>query len=215
VRHLAEVERAADRGVRLRLPGDPGVWLCAAQFAFIAGAEGGATAILGSLVERLRPAPGIWGSEATWPAAVTAVMLCGIVAGRVAFTVLSTRLRERAIIGLCLSAGLFALPAAFCGSAAVYLPGFFLTGVCFSATWPAFFALAARRYRADRTFLSFAAAFFTALGISGCVYLVSAVGNADERLPHAFVAGTAVMGAFAVYLYLTPWGRRLAAPPPA
>jgi len=211
VDHLRKVERAADEDRRLRLPRDPAVWACVAQFAFIAGSEGGATAILGSLVQQLRPVPFDWLSAEKWPATVITLMLCGIVAGRVLFAVMSLRLSEKAIITACVGCGLFSVPGALVASPAVYLPSLFLTGVCFSATWPAFFALAARAYPGERTFLSFAAAFFNSLGISGCVYLASAIGNTDARLPHAFVASTATMAFFAAFLYLTPYGWRLTA----
>ncbi len=211
VRHLAEVERAADAHARFRLPKDPGVWLCTVQFGFIAGAEGGATAILGSLMEKLRPVPVTWVSAEKWPAAVISLMLCGIVFGRIVFAALSVRMRESRIIAVCLACGLFAVPGGFSTQAWVYLPCLFLTGVCFSATWPAFFALAARAYPSERTFLSFSGAFFNSLGIAACIYLASAVGNADARLPHAFVVAVAIMGIFAAYIYLTPHGRRLAA----
>jgi len=210
VEHLKKVERDRDETRALRLPKDPMVWACVAQFAFITGAEAGATAILGSLVGKLRPDPPFaWLEAGTWPAAAILVMLAGLAMGRLVFAVLSTRLSERAIVALCMACGFLAVPAAFSAATWVFLPSLLVTGVCFSATWPAFFGLAARAYPGERTFLSFGAAFFTTLGISACIYMVSAIGDVDSRLPHAFVASVAVMAFFACFLFLTPWGRRL------
>ncbi len=212
VEHLEQIERGREDSRALRLPKDPLVWACTAQFAFIAGSEAGATAILGSLVEKLRPAPFGWVPPQSRPAVAIAIMLGGIVAGRIVFAILSTRLSERAIIALCLACGFSAIPAAFSARPCVFLPALFLTGVFFSATWPAFFGLAARAYPAERTFLSFGSAFFNTLGISGCIYVASVIGNVESRLPHAFVASAAVMALFAFFLFLTPWGRRIGRP---
>jgi hypothetical protein len=209
VGELGLMERSRDVVRRWRLPREPLVWLAAVQFTFIAGAEAGAVGILGSLVARLRPCPFAWIDPVTWPAAAVAVMLCGIVGGRVLFTLLSRRLSERAIIAACLVCGLFAFPAAFAESAAVYLPALFLTGICFSATWPAFFGLAARAYPGERTFLSMGAGFFTAFGVPACIFLSSAIGNVEAHLPHAFCASAGVVALFAAFLFVTPWGRRL------
>jgi hypothetical protein len=73
----------------------------------------------------------------------------------------------------------------------------------------AFYALAARNYRGDKTFLALGAAFFTLLGTSACIYFSSAVGNAEHRLPLAIILSTAILLPFAAFLYLTPWGREL------
>ncbi len=69
VEHLAERERAFAARRISRIPRDPVLWLCALQFAFIAGSEGGATAILGSFVSRWRPSPFPWIAAERWPAA--------------------------------------------------------------------------------------------------------------------------------------------------
>lgn len=213
VMQLNEAEQRQAGASTVRVPRQLVVWLCAAQFAFIAGSEAGATAILGSLVLLRRPVPVEWIAPASWPAVVIACLLLGIVLGRVILTAASRRVEERAIITLCLICGLFSIPAALAPLAGVYLPALLLTGLCFSATWPAFFGLAARTFPGYRTFLSTAGSFANAVGISGCIYFASAIGNQPERLPLAFIASTAVMGVFALFLYATPYGRGLGAVP--
>ncbi|MFW6189413.1 MAG: MFS transporter [Planctomycetota bacterium] len=209
LRHLRQVEQDREEGPRLRIPRSPAVWLCAAQFIFIVGAEGGATTILGSLVAERRPVPVDWIPAARWPATVLLIMLCGILVGRVVFALLSLRMRERSILGICTACAAFSVPAAFSGRPAVYLPCLFLMALCYSATWPAFFALAARAFPVERTFLSFSAMFFTSLGLWGGTFLTSAVGNVARRLPHALVAANALIVPFVLFLFLTPWGRAL------
>jgi len=206
---LKQAEQRQARPDRPALPRNFAIWLCAVQFGFIAGSEAGATAILASLMQTLRNAPAAWPWPDKWPAAMTAVMLLGIVLGRIVFMISSRKLGERAILIICLLCGFAALPAALATHPGVYVPALLLTGVCFSATWPAFFSLAARAYPAEKTFLSLSSAFFTAVGVSGCIYLSSAVGNETSRLPLAFIASTAVMILFALYLFATPFGRRL------
>jgi len=208
IRHLKEIEEGRGTG-RLRLPRDPFIWACTLQFAFIAGAEGGAVSILGSLVTRLRPVPVEWISPGQWPSVVLIVITSAIFLGRTFFAVFSLRMTERAILRACLTCGLFAVPAAFLRSPALYLPSIFLTGICFSATWPAFFGLAARAYPPERTFLSLGAMFFTAIGLWGTTFVSSAIGNVDRFLPHAFVASTAFMLPFACFLLLPMTGRAL------
>ena len=209
LRELCEIERGRETEPQVRVPRDPLVWICVLQFAFIAGAEGGATSIMGSLVQELRPVPVEWISAETWPSVVLMLLTLGIFIGRTVFAVLSLRLSERAILVVCLFCGLFCVPAAFVANPAIYLPSTFLTGVCFSATWPAFFSLAARTYPVKRTFLGIAALFFSTLGIWSGTFLTSAIGNAQRYLPHAFVAGTALMIPFVVFL-VSASGRGLA-----
>ncbi len=209
LRELRDIELSRETEPRLRVPRDPLVWICVLQFAFIAGAEGGATSIMGSLVEELRPVPLEWISAETWPSVVLTLLTLGIFVGRTVFAVLSFRLSERAILAVCLLCGLFSVPAAFVAEPLVYVPSTFLTGVCFSATWPAFFSLAARTYPVERTFLGIAALFFSALGIWSGTFLTSAIGNVERYLPHAFVAGTMLMVPFVLFLF-TSSGRGLA-----
>lgn len=209
IEHLREAERGHG-SASLKLPRDPAVWACGAQFIFIAGAEAGATAILGSLATVLRPSPIASLSPERWAAVVVGVMLCGIVLGRVVFTWLSIRhLSARSTVSLCLLCGLAGLPAAYASEPAVYLPALLVTGLCFSATWPAFFGLAARQYPSQTTFLSLASAVSSLTGISGCIALSSWIGAVDARLPLAFAASVAVMLLFAAFLYLTPTGRAM------
>ncbi len=210
--YLSRLERSRDVKRRLRLPSNPWVWLCVVQFAFIGGAEGGATSIAASLVEVLRPVPGGFTTASRWASTALVVMTAGIFVGRVVFTLFSFRLGERSIIGACLVSGLFAVPAAFATRPLLYLPAMFVTGICFSATWPAFFALAARHYPEERTFLSIGAIFFSLLGIWGATYLASAIGDADRLLPWALVASVAVAVPFALFLYVSPVGRGLGRP---
>jgi len=210
--HLRDVELGRETGRRIRFPRNPMIWACVLQFAFITGAEAGATSILGSLVYKLRPSPTTWFGPERWPSAVLVVMILGIVAGRLVFAFLSLRLAEKAILVPCLCCSLFCLPAAFISRPALYVPALFLTGIAFSATWPAFFGLAARAYPAERTFLSLGAMFFTGLGAWGSTYMASAIGNVDRHLPYAFVASCTLLVPFAVFLFLTPYGRALSQP---
>ncbi|MFO8007890.1 MAG: MFS transporter [Candidatus Brocadiia bacterium] len=207
--HLREVERSRQKRSRLRIPRSPIVWLCAAQFIFIVGAEGGTTTILGSFIQERRPVPVAWISAGRWPATVLLIMLSGILVGRVVFALLSLRMRERTILGICTACAAFSIPAAFAAAPAVYLPSLFLMALCYSATWPAFFTLAARAFPGERTFLSFAAMFFTALGLWGGTLLSSAVGNTADRLPHALVAANALIVPFVLFLFFTRRGRSL------
>lgn len=214
VQHLAEMEAGRELDRRIRLPKDPMVWVCALQFAFIAGSEAGATVILGCFVEKLRASPFDWLTPAAWGRTAIAVMLAGIVAGRVVFALLSRRLSARAIIAICLAGGLFAVPAALGASPWVYVPSLFVTGICFSATWPAFFGITAHAYPEERTFLSVAGGgLANVVGMGAIMYMTGAIGGATARLPWAFLAGVAMMAPFAVFLFATPWGWRLVARP--
>ncbi len=209
VEYLQRAERRRDGRRAPGLPRDPLLWLCVIQFGFIAGAEGGATAILGSFAAELRPVPVDWVPAARWPAVAIMVMLAGIVAGRVVFALISVNLSPRRIIATCLFCGLFAVPAVLLEPAWLYLPALFATGICFSATWPAFFGLCAHAFPAERTFLSFAGAFFTWLGINAGIYLSSAVGQVDYRLPAAFLVSVALMLPFVLFLFVSSAGRGL------
>jgi hypothetical protein len=209
VQELITFERKQANHAAPRLPRDPLLWTCAFMFFLISGAEAGMTAILGSLIETSRPSPLTALSPARWAAICTAVMLTGILIGRVLLTFWSRWLSERAIITVCLACGLSTLPAALGRHWLIYLPALLMNGVAFSAVWPAFYALAARNYRADKTFLALGAAFFTLLGTSACIYFSSAVGNAEHRLPLAVILSTAILLPFAAFFYLTPWGRGL------
>lgn len=209
VGELIAFERHQANDAAPRIPRDPLLWVCAFMFFIISGSEAGLTAILGSLIETSRPSPVASLTPARWAAVCTAVLLLGILGGRVLLTLVSSRLGERTIITLCLACSVFTFPAALATHWTIYLPSLLLNGVVFSATWPAFYALAARSYRADKTFLSLGAAFFTLLGTSACIYFSSAVGNAEQRLPLAVILSTAVLLPFAAFLYLTPWGRAL------
>ena len=213
--HLRDVELGRETGQRIRLPGNPLVWACALQFAFITGAEAGATSILGSLVAALRPSPVAGMDAERWASVALIVMISGIFAGRVVFAVLSLRLREQAIVATCVCCSVFCVPAAFLARPELYVPALFLTGVGFSALWPAFFGLAARAFPAERTFLSLGAMFFSGIGMWGAVYMASAIGNVDRYLPYAFVAGVLLLVPFVAFLFLTPHGRALRAHPQA
>ena len=216
VAHLNVLERRQADPQQARLPRRPLLWLCAIQFAFIAGSEAGATSILGSMImvrgEEHVPA---WAAAhgvgiGQWQALAVAVLLAGIVLGRVIFVTLSFKwLSARQTTVACLACGAAALPAALSDEPAVYMPALLLTGGCFSATWPAFFGLAAKNFPAQKTFLSLASAVCTKVGVSAGILLASAIGNADHLLPAAFLVSTATMGLFALFLLATPAGRRL------
>ncbi len=215
LQHLREVELSRETEQRIRLPRNPLVWACALQFVFITGAEAGATGILGSLVAALRPSPvGGIGAE-RWASVALIVMISGIFAGRVVFALLSVRMTAQAIVAVCLCCSVFCVPAAALARPALYVPALFLTGVGFSALWPAFFGLAARAYPAERTFLSLGAMFFGGIGMWGAVYMSSAIGNVDRYLPLAFVASVLLLIPFVAFLFLTPYGRALRAHPHA
>jgi len=212
LQYLRESELSRESGRRIRFPRDMLVWACMLQFAFITGAEAGATSILGSLVFELRPSPTAWFGPERWASVALILMISGIFVGRIVFALLSRRLSEKAILGICMSCAVFCVPAAFAVGPTAYVPSLFLTGVGFSAVWPAFFGLAARTYPAERTFLSLGAMFFSSVGMWGAVYLASAIGNVDRYLPYAFVASCLLLIPFAVFLFFTPYGRTLTQP---
>ncbi len=209
VQHLKDVEAMHGPPGAVRLPRELLVWLCGAQFMFIAGSEAGATVVLKSYMQwRGSPIDGM--ADDTWGEWMVGTMLFGIVLGRVIFSVLSIRhLSARQTITACMVCGLGSLLAVFVADPWVYVAGLLLTGVCFSATWPAFFALAARAYPGHKTFLSLASALFSVIGITACMGLASWIGNRQATLPHAFMSSVAVMAIFAIFLYVTNWGRRL------
>ncbi len=201
VRFLTDHERSRPPSLSGR--GRLWLWVCGLQFVFIAGAEAGVTSILGSLIEVRRVPPGSLGAP-VWSAVTVLIMLSGILAGRIVFTLLAARWSERRIIAWCLAAGLAGtVPAAFGTRAVVYLPGLILLGVSFSATWPAWFGLLARTWPAERTFLSFVSSVGNALGVSLMVGVSSLVGNRPDRLPWALAASAAVMLPFALFALAT------------
>lgn len=181
-------------------------WLAALQFTFIAGAEAGVTSILGSLTTALRPSPFPSLSQTAWAAAVLILLQIGIAAGRFLFVGLSGRFREPAILALCLPFVVFAVPAALAVTPWVYAPACFLLGLAFSATWPAFFALATRRIRERRSSFTMASRLFSLAGVNGGILLASAIGNSDRNLPLAVIISAGTILVFAGYLVATPWG---------
>ena len=184
----------------------PLFWLMCAEFLLIGGSEAGVASILPSFIERHRlPAAGL--SPRRWSEVVLVAMHLGIVAGRFGGVLVSRRLGERPIIMACLLCGLAVVPAVASASPAVYLPCFFVLGLAFSATWPAHFALMARRFPHDKTVLSMGAAMGTLAGVNGFVLLSSLIGNDPGRLPWAIVISTAGMGVFAVSFFALPRGK--------
>lgn len=210
LRELAVMERSRDTGGKVRLPAQGLVWACALMLGVIAGAESGATFILAKFIERWRGSPISGMDAADWSKYAVGAMLVGIVIGRVVFAVFSRRLAPRSIIAWCLAFGVMAVPAALASSPFVYMPALLLTGICFSATWPSFFAIAARAFPSDRTFLSVVGGGLSNILLMGlCNFMTGAIGTVDARLPWAFLAGAGCMIVFAVFLFATPWGREL------
>ena len=216
VADLTAMEKAQAEAGAPRLPRKPLLWLCVIQFAFISGSEAGATSILGSMIfvrgsEHVPAWAAAWGMDITnWQAAAVAMLLLGIVLGRLVFVTLSFKwLTARQTTVACLACGVAVVPATWVHEPLVYMPALLITGGCFSATWPAFFGLAAKNFPTDKTFLSLASAVCTKVGVSGGILLGSAIGNDDAWLPMAFFVSTASMGLFAIFLLATPGGRRL------
>jgi len=184
-------------------------WSAAAQFAFISGSEAGVTSILGSFIATSRPSP-IPALDATkWAALVLILLQTGIAVGRFVFVRLSSRTGEARIMSVCLLFTAFVVPGVLLTSPWGYVPSFLLLGIAFSATWPAFFALATRTIAHSRSLFTMATRLFTLIGINFCILLASAVGNLDAGLPVAILVSAAVMMLFALYLFVSPWGRRL------
>ncbi len=178
----------------------PLFWLVCLQFAFIAGSEAGVTSTLPSFIERHRQ--GIWGLSARgFSQVVLVVMLLGIVAGRFVALIASRRAGERGIIKVCLVSAVAAVPAVLHPAPAVFLPCFFILGITFSATWPAFFALAARRFPNDKTILSMGATMCTIAGINGFMLVASLIGNNPANLPWAVLASAGSIVVFAVCFF--------------
>jgi fucose permease len=207
--HLTELERSRDVDRKVRLPSSALVWVCAAQFAIIAGAESGATVILGEFVRVHRPSPFEALTNEAWGRAAILIMLSGIVLGRVVFALLARWMRPRQIVRWCLACLIFAVPAALHSSPWVYAPSLCLLGIAFSATWPAFFGIVAHAYPHERTFLSFAAGLANVVGMGVMNMAVGGIGNVDSRLAWAFLAGPSGMLLFVLFLFGTPWGRNL------
>lgn len=209
VDRLVAVEKQQDHGRKNHWPTRALVWVIGIQFMLISGAEAGVVSILGPLVEQLRPSPIEGLTAGQWARWMIVAHLMGIFVGRIVLTLASGRLSERWIIGLCLATGVAALPAVMAESAWVYGVSLFVLGWAFSATWPAFYALGARAFPSEKTFLALSAAFFSFVGASGGVAMSSAIGNTDARLPWAVVASTGMLGAFALFLWGTRSGRSL------
>ncbi|MCC7406752.1 MAG: hypothetical protein IT442_01690 [Phycisphaeraceae bacterium] len=209
VEAVAAVEKQHDHGRKSHWPTRALVWVIAVQFMLISGSEAGVVSILGPMVQQLRPSPieGLTGGQ--WARWMIVAHLMGIFVGRIVLTLASGRLSERWIIGLCLATGLAALPAVMAESVWVYGVSLFVLGWAFSATWPAFYALGARAFPSEKTFLSLSAAFFSFVGASGGVAMSSVIGNTDARLPWAVVASTGVLALFAWFLWGTRSGRAL------
>jgi len=186
-------------------------WVAAAQFAFISGSEAGVVSILGSFAERLRPSPIAALDASRWAAAVLVIMQLGILAGRFFFFFLSCRLREQTIVLSCVLCAVFAIPGVLATAPAVYLPCLFMLGVTFSATYPAYFTIAAKTFIADRTVFSVAAAWFARMGISACILLSSVIGNQDRFLSLAVVVSTALIAFPACWLFFSGMGAQLRA----
>jgi len=184
-------------------------WLAAMQFAFISGSESGVVSILGSFIITARPAPFTGMDQASYAALVLIIMQLGIVAGRFLFVFLSSRLKARSIILLCTLFCVFAIPGVRVSLPLVYLPSLFLLGVTFSATWPAYFALASGHFPAERSAFAMASRLFSVVGINGCILLSSFIGNRDALIPAAIISSTAVIILVPVFLWVIPAGRKL------
>jgi len=209
VRTLVQMEQDENTAVRTSLRA-PAVlfWMTALQFAFIAGAEAGVTSILGSFIYVWRPPPHPAVSPSIWAATMVLLLQIGIACGRFAFFALTSKLDEFAIIKACLPFVLFALPLAFCRDYRLYAPSAFLLGPAFSATWPAFFALAVRSFPHDRSAFTMASRLSSIAGVNGCILIASAIGDRDAALPVAVVCSAAILLLFALFL-TSPQGRRL------
>ena len=197
VEHLQHIESRKTRSV-LRTPL---FWMVSIQFALIAGSEAGVTSTLPAFIEQHRePLLGL--SARDWSQVVLVTMLLGIVAGRFAAFWLSQRIDERGIIKICLACMAAVIPSVWLRWSVIYLPCFFILGITFSATWPAFFALASRFYSNDKTILSVAAGVCTIGGVNGFILLSSFVGNNPDNLPWAVIISVAGMAIFAICLLL-------------
>ncbi len=181
-------------------------WLVCLQFAVIAGSEAGVTSMLPSFIEKHRQ--GLWGFSARgFSQVVLVVMLLGIVAGRCAALAFSRRVGERGIIKVCLPCAAAAVPAVLYPAPAVFLPCFFVLGFAFSATWPAYFAMAVRRFPNDKTVLSIGVTVCSLAGINGYILTGSLIGNNPAYLPWAVLASAVSIALFAVCFFALPMRR--------
>lgn len=159
--------------------------------------------MLPSFIEKHRR--GLWGLSARgFSQVVLVVMLLGLVAGRFVALAASRRAGERSIIKVCLLCSAAAVPAVLHPAPAVFLPCFFILGIAFSATWPAFFAVAARQFPNDKTILSVGATVCTIAGINGFMLTASFIGNNPANLPWAVLASAGSIAVFAVCFFALP-----------
>ncbi len=203
--HMNRTERRQHAAARAGASAirSPLFWLVCLQFAFIAGSEAGVVSTLPSFIEKHRQ--GIWGLSArVFSQVVLVVMLSGLLSGRFVALVMSRRTGERGIIKVCLLCTVAVVPAVLHQSPAVFLPCFFVLGIAFSATWPAFFALAAGRFENDKTVLSVAATVCTLGGVNGFMLTASLIGNNPANLPWAVLISAGSMTVFAVSFFFLP-----------
>lgn len=193
---LAKEEHAPSLVVLRR----PFYWLCVLPFGMIAGGEIAFATLLPLYLEKAR------GFDPKIAALFLSLHLVGLVAGRFASAHLSHRLGNGSIIGLCLSAGVFALPAVLLESPPLIGLSLFLLGFQFSGTWPTFYAQVSRFLPGHRDALAYGSDLGNYVGISACVFVSSWI--ADHNLLMALLFGPGVLFAFALLYYLTPLSSR-------
>jgi len=180
--------RPDGQGFERGLLRDRRFWMFAAGIGLIAGGEAAFATLLPTFLVKVR---GL--SEAT-AATLFTVHLLGLMTGRFLAAGLGKRVPSNAIIAVCLTAGVFVAPALLLDVPAVRVVSLFLMGFQFSAVWPVFYTQAALHLPGHRDMLAYGANLGSAILMSGCVFVSSAI--ADANLTAAMFFGPCVLWGF-------------------
>jgi MFS family permease len=195
IRHMAlpkeEVPAPSHRAFR-----NPLFWHCATPFALIAGSEAAFSSLAPLYFERMH------GMTREVASLLLTVHVLGLMCGRFAVGLFGERLSNRTIIGICVGAGVALFPCMFIADPYLVSIPLFVYGLTFSATWPTFYAQAARFIPEDRDMLAYTSQLANLVGISACIALSGYI--ARQSLPWSLVFSVAVMWVFALWFYLGP-----------
>jgi len=200
-RRLAEFsapEEAAPSGTGEALR-RPFYWLCILPFGLIAGGDVCFAALLPAYYERTH------GLSPQGASLLLTAHLLGLAVGRFVFVYLSDRLSNNRVIGLCLLAGLFVVPAILARHPWAWAAALFGVGWMFSSTWPTYYAQVSRFFSRDPHMLDYGSGLGNALGIALCVWGSSSLA---ERYPEAaLLCGPAALWLFGLLYFLSPLSR--------
>lgn len=179
----------------------PFFWMCVMPFGLIAGGEAAFATLMPSYFHTCR------GLSPEMAGALLTVHLLGLVAGRFASTALGGHVSNNTIIGACLAAGVFVVPALWTDIPAVRNICLFMLGVLFSSTWPTYYAQVWQFWKGRSDMLAFGSALGTITGISACVLISSMI--AEWNMIAALFFGPAVLWAFGLLYFTTRLSRKV------